>query len=74
MTETLSTFTIYDKPRDQPKHFVVRQWLIEGGGEPRPGEARLAATLEEARGSIPFGLVRLERNSNDDPCIVETWI
>ena len=70
----LTIFTIYDHPKDQPEHFVVRQWFTNGGPEPIAGEAKLAKTIREARAWIPSGLVRFERNPGDDPCILETWI
>lgn len=75
MVEKLLTiFTIYEKPKDQPEHFVVRQWFTNGERDPLPGEAKLAKTLGEARAWIPHGLVRFDRNPADDPSIIETWI
>jgi hypothetical protein len=34
----------------------------------------LKATLEEARDTLPEGLVRINRQEQDDPVIVEVWI
>jgi hypothetical protein len=67
-------FTIYEKPRDYPHGYVVRRWVTDGGPEPHPREAMVAATLEEARALVPPDLYRLQRSPEDDPCIVESWI
>jgi hypothetical protein len=39
-----------------------------------PGAAYVARTLEDAREAVPAGLYRMDRDVNDDPRIVETWI
>jgi hypothetical protein len=76
MSDDLSLFTIYDHPTDVPEPFgfVVREWHIRKEGAVPDPEARFAMTLEEARTLIPPGLYRLERNPEDDPKIVETWL
>jgi hypothetical protein len=68
-------WTIYDSPADHPLGFVVREWRIDGKGTPLAGELTCCLdTLETARAAVPPGLIRLERNGEDDPTIVETWI
>lgn len=72
----LDTWTIYDHPSDYPDHWVVRPFRSEDG-RVRPGMAKLADTLEEARALVPidrFGLHRMEPSPGDDPVIAETWI
>ncbi len=70
----LSLFTIYEKPRDYPDEWVVREWkIIKGEAVPTKGCER-AATLEEARRAIPSGLVCIALSESDDPVIVETWL
>lgn len=72
--EDLPVYVIYEKPRDYPKHFVVRQQIVKRDGTIADGPCELAATLEEARRLVPAGLVRFVRDAVDDPVIVETWI
>lgn len=77
MSEPLSLWTIYDHPTDVPEPFgfVVRRWLVATDVETAPdSEVKFAMTLEEARALVPPGLYRLDRDPNDDPKIVETWI
>lgn len=75
MSDGLRTWTIYDHPRDHPDHFVVRGWTATAHHDPIPDpHVRLARSLDEARDLLPHGLYRLERQTNDDPCIVETWL
>lgn len=74
MTDELSTYTIYDHPRDYPDSWVVRRWQVVGAGPVDAGVVALAPTLEEARQAVPPGLVCLERSQDDDLTIVETWI
>lgn len=64
---------IYFNPRDYPGQYVNRQYEIRPG-QIRPGPAFAFATLEEARQSIPEGMVMLSRCPDDDPTIVEVWI
>jgi hypothetical protein len=73
MNEPLTIFTIYNRPKDYPEHFVVRRWTVQDGKE-RPHECRLAENLAEARKLVPPHAARLERMVQDDPCIVENWI
>lgn len=69
----VSQWTIYNRPKDYPDGYVVREWIIEHNGA-KPGEARTAPSLEAARELVPPGCVRLERSEGDDPVIVETWM
>jgi hypothetical protein len=74
---TLEMFVVYDHPRDYPDHFVVRRWIIGAQpGEPLSDDGWLyiADTLEQIRNYIPPHCVRLERDPNDEPQIVESWI
>lgn len=61
-------------PKDYPHHFVAREWVCNRrDSSPRPHPI-LASTLEAARGALPPGLHRLDRDVRDDPVIVEVWI
>jgi len=66
-------WAIYDHPKDNPEHFVVRRWESTAKGI-IPQEATLHDSLEEARASLPEGLWNLGRYDRDDPKIVEVWI
>jgi hypothetical protein len=69
----MDVWTIYERPRDYPDSYVVRAWTTRGG-EPTPGPARTAPTLDAARKLVPRGMHRLPPFPGDDPVIVETWI
>jgi len=70
------TWTIYEKPKDYPEHFVVRKFSVYPGNPvPIPAaEPVLAPSLEEARKFVPEGHTRIPRDQKDDPVIVETWV
>lgn len=75
MSEGLSIFTIYNNPSDYPGKFVVRRWVVADGQERRDdGYLVLEDTLEAARLRLPQGMVRMNRNDDDDPVIVENWL
>lgn len=70
MSEKLPIWVVYDNPTDLPGSFVARKWLLD---QPTT-EIHQAKTLEDVRGKLPKGLIRLPRNPNDDPKIVELWV
>lgn len=70
----LSMWTIYEKPKDWPVGWVTRRWEIGPGDNLEAMEAVYCTTLDDARRCVPPGLYRLDRDPNDDPKIVETWI
>jgi hypothetical protein len=74
----LTMFTIYDHPRDYPRHIVVRQFLIvRGQREPLVSFVGcLYSTLDEARRDCQRNgaSVCLDREPADDANIVETWL
>ena len=67
-------WTIYDRPTDHPTGFVVRRFTVTSEHGAMPGEAYTAASLEDARASLPPDLTRLARWPEDEPQIVETWL
>ncbi len=77
--KTLSVWTVYDRPRDHPDHFVARRWVTGGvGPEPMPtADVLMAPSLAEVR-ALLFAtdptLVRFDRAPLDDECIVEMWL
>jgi len=70
-------WTIFDHPRDFPRHVVVRPQIIVPG-DVLPGPfACLCDTLDEAREvcmAQPNVSGWFDRDPADDPCIVETWM
>lgn len=66
----LEIFTIYERPRDFPEHFVIRRWFTDQATQ----DYELAPSLDEVRELVPQSAdVCLPRCECDDPCIVETW-
>jgi len=72
--EDLSIWVVYERPRDYPTSYVVRRHAISQGGSYGMGDLSVHATLDEARAAIPSWTVRLERDPNDEPQILESWI
>lgn len=70
MPEKLPIWVIYDSPIDLPDRFVARKWLLN-----MPTTKLLQSkTLDGLREKLPLGLVRMPRDVQDDPKIVESWI
>jgi hypothetical protein len=67
-------WTIYKHPRDFPDKFVARPYFSGPGWTTALSYKKLANTLKEIRAMLPPGLHRMERQREDDPVIVETWI
>ena len=67
-------YVIYERPKDYPGKFVVRKWEISPEGMSPVNEVMLAFTLLGARLHVPPGRVKIERQADDDPVIVEVWI
>ncbi len=66
-------YVVYENPSDFPGKFVVRIHTISEVGR-FFGEANAFSSLDEARKSVPPGLVKFRRSPMDDPRIVETWL
>lgn len=71
----LTQYTIYERPKDYPDGFVVREWHIVRGRDTPVAGAVVATvdTLGDARAAVPDGLYRIGRQPGDDPVIVEVW-
>lgn len=74
MNQSLPMWVIYDRPKDYPRHFVVRRHLAGAGVVTADTDCQLADTLEEARKLIPPGLFNLGRSPHDEAQIVEVWV
>jgi len=66
----LTSWVIYDHPKDYPDFYVARKFH----GENPASEHYLAGSLNEIRAMIPRGLFRIVRGINDELSIVETWL
>lgn len=74
MIETTELITIYYDTKDHPGVYCARKWkAVPGATEPLE-LLGTAQTLEGIRKLVPEHMVKLERHTEDDPCIVETWI
>lgn len=76
-TSVMSIFTVYAKPRDYPQEYVCREFRITGAGLVRASALPLvvAPTLERCCAPlIARGLTRLERNPEDDACVVCSYV
>jgi hypothetical protein len=71
----LSMYTVYDRPRDFPRHIVVREFICDAGGaRPKPF-ACLYDSLQDVRREMRArALFCMPRAPEDDPKIVEVWL
>ena len=72
--QPLVMWTIYDHPFDYPNSWVMRKWFVTAKGAIPDQEVLLANDIDTLRTALPPGMVRLCRNKNDDPAIVESWV
>lgn len=73
-TDALRMFTVYSNPKDFPGKFVVRGWTCVNPPVADPDPLVISDTLGAARSAIPAGLTRMDRQTADDPAIVEVWL
>lgn len=66
----IEIWTVYRDPIDFPGKFVVRKFLCNTPTD----EHYTSKTIEGVREHIPAGLVKLMRQRDDDPKIVEVWL
>jgi hypothetical protein len=74
--DTLILWTVYDHPRDFPRHVVARAHAVFPDGPRAAAIGCLYDTLAEARHDMwTNGLnMPLARHPEDDEVIVETWV
>ena len=69
-TSKFPLICIYNNPKDYPGKYVARLWDVD-----KPTNmVAIAESLEEIREAKPPEMIIMERQPNDDPVIVETWI
>lgn len=66
----LKTIAIYNSPDDFPGKYVAR---LFNGIEPTD-KMVLGKTLEDVRGKMPRGYMRMPRHESDVASLVESWI
>jgi hypothetical protein len=71
--ERLAFWTVYERPKDYPQGFVARRFEIQAGLPLATDNAFFGPTLESVRAQIPKGLLRIARDPDDEPQIVEIW-
>lgn len=75
MSGVLPLWVVFDHPRDFPAHVVVREQRAGGGLITHAPVACLYASMQEAHHDYRRrGLTWLERQPDDDPCIVGVWV
>jgi hypothetical protein len=65
-----SIWIVYEEPPSFPNQYVARLYRSYVD----TGEYVTGATLKEVRARLPPGLMRMERSSQDDPLVRESWI
>lgn len=71
----LSLWTVYDRPSDFPNCIVARRHEVTPDGHGPTGDLEFFTSLENvAERFAAAGFVRLPRQPDDDPVIVETWL
>jgi hypothetical protein len=74
----IEMFVVYKNPRDYPKQYVVRRWVIINGNtlcDKQP--LSVDNSLDDARRHLQVkerGLTRLERHARDVASILEIWV
>jgi hypothetical protein len=68
--ETMALVTIYQNPIDYPNKYVARLFDLER----KTPYVILADELNELTGKLPDYMIGFERDINDDPCIVCTFM
>ena len=69
--------TIYKHPEDFPKNYVARVHILAYGGKSAYASPVIyiaRETLDAVRSAIPEDMVKMCRNLNDDPVIVESYM
>lgn len=72
--KALWTYAIYHSPADFLGKYVLRRYASMAGYVFPHAALSVEDTLEAVRAKVPQGLVRFERDPNDDPTIVEVWL
>jgi DNA gyrase inhibitor GyrI len=67
-------WSVYERSPEDPGRCAVRKILVEDDGL-SPAEWELFGSLHEARRVLARrGLIRVPRDAQDDPALVEVWV
>ena len=70
----LSMWAVYNHPKDFPEGYVARRFDCTAQG-PLATQDAYSGELEAIRDTLlRAGLIRLDRQADDEPQIVETWL
>ena len=65
-----SLWIVFEEPPAFPNQYVARLYRSYVD----TGEYVVGNTLNDVRAKLPSGLMRMERSSQDDPLVRESWI
>lgn len=65
-----SMWIVFEEPPAFPNQYVARLYRSYVD----TGEYVVGNTLNDVRAKLPSGLMRMERSSQDDPLVRESWI
>lgn len=68
-------WVLYDHPKDFPDKYVARKWHVQNGRGTPTDEIITDDELDELREKMQRKcLTKIQRNTIDDPVIIETWM
>ncbi len=71
----LQLWTIYNRPKDYPNHYVARLTLIGPAGPSHMPRLLISTDLDAIRiQMMQLGLACINRHPDDEPHIVEVWL
>jgi len=71
----LEMWTIYMNPSDHPGQFVARKFVIGSGSYVPTEDMMIDPSITPIRNAMEEkGLVRIVRDRDDDPVILEVWL
>ena len=70
----MDLYVVYFNPSDFPNQHVARRQTAGRGTVAIAADPLVVGTYEQVLAALPDGLTRLERDPNDDPCILEIWV
>ena len=68
-------WVLYDHPKDFPDKYVARKWHVQTGRGTPTDEIITDDQLDELRKKMQHKcLTKIQRNTINDPIIIETWM
>ena len=72
--DTLSIWTVYERPADHPEGVIARRFEVYASGPLPTPDVITGDTLAAVRAQLPPGLHRMVRDASDPPSVVESWL